>query len=350
MKLLIPLSFLLATGVWAQAPTPEQTAAMEAAAKAALEQGKPQQGAVPQAPAPQATMKQSVPIASVANLLTMPPDRVVATVDGEQVTAGDLQAILRTMSPATQQQALQNRRLFLEQYGVMKRLSAEAEKAKLDQQSPWKESLKNMRMQLLLQAEINRRMTEIEVPEEDQRKHYEANKDRYAQARVKAIYIPFSSEPVSKADEQGNKVLTEDEAKAKAESLLKQIREGADFVKLAKEHSGDPVSAAKDGDFGTIRKSDQIPEAVKTAVFGAKVGEVVGPVRQPSGFYLFRIEESGAPPFEQVRNNVANELRHLRFQEWLNSVQKSVEIKEEAIEVTMEVQQPSSPAQTPANK
>lgn len=340
MKLLIPLSLLLASGVWAQAPTPEQTAAMEAAAKAALEQGKPQQGTV-QTTAPQgAVQKQTVPIASVTSILAMPPDRVVATIDGDKVTAGDLQAILRTMPPQTQQIALQNRRQFLEQYGVMKRLSAEAEKAKLDQQSPWKESLKNMRMQLLLQAEINQKMAEIQVTEEEQRKHYEANKDRFVQAKVKAIYIPFSSEPVSQADEQGNKVLTEDEAKAKAESLLKQIKGGADFVKLAKEHSGDPVSAAKDGDFGTIRKSDQIPEAVKTAVFEAKAGDVVGPVRQPSGFYLFRIEESGAQTFEQVRNNVANEIRNSRFQEWLNSVQKSVEIKEEAFEVTMEVQQP----------
>jgi peptidyl-prolyl cis-trans isomerase C len=350
MRMFIPLT-LLAASAWAQAPAPTagQTAAMEAAAKAAVQQGKPQSGPAPAAKPAQGG-SQSIPIAETMSILAMPPQKVVATVDGNKVTAGDLQAVLRTMPPQVQQQALSNRRQFLEQYGVMRRLSAEAEKAKLDQQTPWKESLANMRMQVLLQAEINQKMAEIEVPEEEQKKFYEAHTDRFMQAKVKAIYIPFSTEPVSKVDEKGSKVLAEEEAKAKAESLLKQIRGGADFVKLAKENSGDPVSAGKDGDFGTIKKSDRIPEAVKTAVFGAKAGEVTEPVRQANGYYLFRIEESGPPPFEQVRDNVANELRNSRFQEWLNSVQKSVDIKEEAIEMKMEVQQPSSPTVAPEKK
>ncbi len=351
MRTLIPMFVLVAAGARAQAPapTPEQVSAMEKAAKAAVQQANPQSKTV-QIQVPAGGGKQSIPVAQMMSILAMPPDRVVATIDGDKVTAGDLQAILRTMPPQVQQQALSNRRQFLEQYGVMKRLSAEAEKAKLDQQSPWKESLQNMRMQVLLQAEINQKIAEIQVPVEEQRKSYEANKERFLQAKVKAIYIPFSTEPVSQADKKGEKVLTEEEAKARAESLLKQIRGGADFVKLVKENSKDPVSAAKDGDFGTIKKADQIPDAIKTAVFAAKAGEVTEPVRQPSGYYLFRVEEAGPQPFEQVQDNVANEIKNSRFQEWLNSVQKSVDIKEEAIEMTMEVQNPSSPAEAPGKK
>lgn len=351
MRMLIPLSFMLAASAWAQAPapTPEQKAAMEAAAKAAVEKAKPQSGTV-QVNVPVGGT-QSIPVAQMVSILAMPPDKVVATVDGNKVTAGDLQAILRTMPSQVQQQALSNRRQFLEQYGVMKRLSAEAEKNKLDQQTPWKETLANMRMQVLLQAEINQKIAEIQVPPEEQQKFYEANKDRFVQAKVKAIYIRFSGDPVSKADDKGNKILTEAEAKAKAESLLKQIRGGADFVKLVKENSGDAASAAKDGDFGTITKSDRmVPEAIKTAIFAAKAGEVTGPVRQANGYYLFRVEELGPPPLEQVRDNVANDIKNTRFQEWLNSVQKSVDIKEEAIEMTMEVQQPSSPAKAQEKK
>jgi peptidyl-prolyl cis-trans isomerase C len=341
---------MLAAGAWAQAPVPtaKQKAAMEAAAKAAVEKSKPQSGTV-QVNMP-AGGTQSIPLGQMVSILAIPADRVVATIDGSKVTAGDLQAILRTMPQQVQQQALSNRRQFLEQYAVMRRLSAEAEKNKLDQQSPWREQLANMRMQVLLQAEINQKIAEIQIPAEDQQKYYEANKDRFVQAKVKAIYLPFSSDPVSKADDKGKKVMTEDEAKAKAESLLKQIRGGADFVKLVKENSGDPVSVAKEGDFGTIKKSDQIPAGIKTAIFGAKAGDVTEPVRQPNGYYLFRIEESGPLPFDKVRDNVANDLKNSRFQEWLNSVQKSVDIKEEAIGMTMEVQQPSSPAKTPEKK
>jgi hypothetical protein len=348
--MLIPLSFVLAASALAQAPAPTagQKAAMEAAAKAAVEKSRAQSGTVQASPS--VSGKQSIPLTSVVSILAMPPGKVVATVDGAKVTAGDLQAILRTMPQQVQQQALSNRRQFLEQYGMMMRLSAEAEKRKLDQQSPWKESLANMRMQVLVQAEINQKLAEIQVPVEDQQKYYETNKDRFVQAKVKAIYIPFSSDPVSKADEKGKKVLTEGEAKAKAEGLLKQIRGGADFVKLVKENSGDPVSVGKDGDFGTIKKADQIPPEIKTAIFTAKAGDVTEPVRQPNGYYLFRIEELGAPPLEKVRDNVANEIKNSRFQEWLNSVQKGVDIKEEAMEVTTEVQKPSSPAKAPEKK
>ncbi len=350
MRMLIPLSFMLAASAWAQAsaPPPEQRVKMEAAAKAALDKAK-QQPEAPQATAP-VDGKQSVPVAQMVSLLAMPPDKVIATIDGNAVTAGDLQVLLRTMPPQQQQQVLSNRRQFLEQYGVMKRLSAEAEKNKLDQQSPWKETLANMRMQVLLQAEINQKIAEIQISPEEQQKFYQANKDRFVQAKVKAIYIRFSSDAVSKADDKGNRILTEDEAKAKAESLVKQIRGGADFVKLVKEHSSDAASVAKDGDFGTVGKADQIPVAIKTAIFAAKAGDVTEPVRQPNGYYLFRIEELGPQPFEQVRDNVANEIKNKRFQEWLNSVQKSVDIKEEAMEMTMEVQNPSSPAKAPEKK
>lgn len=348
----LTLTLLLASAAWAQTPAPaakpDPMAAGAAAAKAAVEKSNPPAPGTTQVTVPVTVPAeggtQTIPVASFMNLLSMEPGRVVATIDGSKVTAGDLQAILRTMPPNVQQQAVKERRQFLEQYGVMRRLSTEAAKAKLDQQSPWKEALENMRMQVLLQAEINQKLAEIQVPVEEQKKSYETNKDRFLQAKLKAIYIPFSTAPVSQADNKGSKVLTEDEAKAKAEDLLKQIRAGADFSKLAKEQSGDPTSAAKGGDFGTMKKADRLPEPVKAAVFAAKAGEVTEPLRQANGYYLFRVEEIGPQPFEQVQDSIAGELKNAQFTQWLNSVQKSIDIKEEGIEMTMEVQQPPSAA------
>jgi peptidyl-prolyl cis-trans isomerase D len=203
-------------------------------------------------------------------------------------------------------------------------------------------------MQMLAQARIGRRFDEIQIPSEEVNSVYEASKDRFMQAKVKAIYLPFSAAPVSQTDDQGKKVLTEGEAKAKAEDLLKQIRGGADFVKLVKENSGDPASVAKDGDFGTIRKGDQIPAPVKAAIFSSKAGDVTEPVRQAKGYYLFRIEEIGPQPLQEAQAAITNELKDGRFKEWLTSVQKSVEIKEEGIDMTTEAAQPSSSPQPAA--
>jgi parvulin-like peptidyl-prolyl isomerase len=302
----------------------------------------------PPAAAVKAVGAGTIPIMSVMPLQQMPPDRIVATVDGETVTAGDLQTMLREYPPQAQQAALKAPRQLLEGYGLMKRFLAEAEKAKLDQQSPFKEQLLHLRMQVLSQARFNQRIAEIQVPPEDVKKSYDANPDRFMQAKVKAIYIPFSAAPVSQADDKGKKVLTEDEAKAKAQDLLKQIRGGADFVKLVKENSADAASAAKDGDFGVIKKSDQISGAVKSAIFAAKAGEVTEPVRQGGGFYLFRIEEMGPQPYAEAQVTITNELRNVRVGEWLAAERKSIEIKEEGIEMTLEAAPLATPPPKPA--
>jgi len=69
---------------------------------------------------------------------------------------------------------------------------------------------------VLAQADIDKRLSEVKVPLEEVQKNYDTNQDRFVQAKVKAIYLPFSTAPVSTANDQGQKVMTEDEAKAKA--------------------------------------------------------------------------------------------------------------------------------------
>jgi peptidyl-prolyl cis-trans isomerase C len=266
--------------------------------------------------------------APAATLSTLPPSTVVATVDGTKVTASDLQAILRALPPASQQQALRSPRQFLDQFGLLRKLSAMAEQAKLHERSPLREQLEYNRMVGMAQAELLEAQNQIHISTEDAQKQYEANKAKYEQAKVKVIYIPFSANaPAAQQSTAEKKVLTEAEAKEKAEKLLVEIKGGADFVKLVKEHSGDPVSKGKDGDFGNIKRSDRIPEAIKTAVFALKPGEVSEPVRQPNGFYLFRLEESSQQTFDQVKDQITAEMRQARFSEWMQSMQKSIDIK-----------------------
>jgi len=271
---------------------------------------------------------QTVAPPTVTMTVDLPPETVVASVDGNKITMGDLQAVLKTLPQQAQQQALQDPRKFVEQYAMLRRLYELAEKDKLDQRTPYKEALAYSRMQVLFQAEINERYNAIPVSPEEQQKFYEANKDRYTQANVKVIYIPFSATPPP-SDPKAKKVLNEAEAKAKVEDLLKQIRAGADFVKLVKEHSEDPTSAAKDGDFGTIRKSDRIPDSIKSVIFALKPGEVSAPVRQPNGFYLFRVEQLTEEPYDKVKDAIFAELKNQRLMEWMNALQKGINIKVE---------------------
>ena len=344
MRICVLFTLLWASAAWAQLapPKPDPMAAAAAAAKAAAE-GSTMPANAAQGTAPVQVGSQTIPIASVMPIEQMPPDRLVATVDGKPVTAGDLRAFLTVMPPQNQQDLLKNRQRLLVSYGMVKRLAAAAEQAKLDQNSPWREQLGGFRLQVLAQADIDKRLSEVKVPLEEVQKNYDTNQDRFVQAKVKAIYLPFSTAPVSTANDQGQKVMTEDEAKAKAQDLLKQIRGGADFVKLVKENSGDPTSVAKDGDFGTIKKSDQIAGALKSAIFAAKAGEVTEPIHMPGGYYLLRIEELGPQPFGEVQATLTDEMRGARFREWLSAEQKSIAVKEEGIEMTLQAAPAASP-------
>jgi peptidyl-prolyl cis-trans isomerase C len=341
MKKFITLAMMTGATMWAQGQAQtkppagtQQKVDAAAAAKAELEKAmgaeKGAGAAKPEAAPPR------------VSLAAMPPDTVVATVDGEPVTAGTLQRLLHSIPGPAQQQALANPRDFITRFAATLKLAKEAEAEKLDQQSPYKEQLADMRLQVLSMAAVNRKMDSIQITPAEVQKVYDSNQDRFTQAKVKGIYIPFSTAPVSKPDSSGKKVLTEGEAKAKIEDLLKQARSGADFGKLAKENSGDPTSAAKDGDFGAIPKNAQgLPEAIKTAIFSAKAGEITEPIRQPNGFYIFRVEEIGKQPLDAVRQDIENELKQAQLQAWFNSLQANLNIKMEG-----QFSEPPSPAQS----
>lgn len=254
-------------------------------------------------------------------------ETIVATIEGKKVTAGELQSIVRSLGPAAQQNFTKDPEGFLNQLGMMKRMADMAEKAHLDRQSPYKEQLDFNRMLVLYTAQATAAQGAIIVTAEEQMKFYESNKDRYAQAKVKVIYTSFSANPSPQTDPKAKKILTESEARAESEKLLARIRSGKDFVKLVRENSDDADSAAKDGDFGVILRSDKIPDAIKSAVFALKPGEVSEPVKQPNGYYLFRLEDLTSKPYAEVKDDIYTEIQLGRLNDWMAATQKSVQVK-----------------------
>jgi peptidyl-prolyl cis-trans isomerase C len=271
---------------------------------------------------------------------------VIATIDGKKVTYGDIEKYVRGLPPQLQQTALQNRKQFIQQYGLMLRLNAMAEKAKLDEKSPYKESLESARMQILTQAQISELYDTFPITVEDEKKYYDENKSRFEQVTLKVIYIPFSPKSAN-APADGKKHLAEDEAKAKAELLVKEVKGGADFVKLVNENSEDATSKAKGGDFGTFSRSDNIPDSIRSVVFALKAGEVSAPLRQPNGFYIFRAESISQKPFSDVVGQIVSELKNTHLRGWLESATKGLDIKYDDEQFFASPAAPNAPAQAP---
>jgi peptidyl-prolyl cis-trans isomerase C len=268
---------------------------------------------IPQSPA--------APAPAAPGMPNLPDDAVIATFqDGSKVTMGEFKSFYGILSPQQQQSILHDRGEFLHQWAVMRRLAQIAVERKLNDQSPYKEALEQSRMQVLYQAAINDTLNSFVVEPGDIVKFYETNKNKYAQVKVKAIYVAYSEDAAGTAAGKGKKPLTEAEARAKTEKLLAQIKAGADFVKLAKENSDDETSREKDGDFATLHFGDNIPDAFRTAIFKLKQGEVTQPLKQPNGYYLLRAEDVSYRQLSEVRDEIYNEIKNQRFAEWMSKL------------------------------
>ena len=77
------------------------------------------------------------------------------------------------------------------------------------------------------------------------------------------------------------------ESEEKANELLAQINEGADFAQLAMENSSCP-SKAQGGDLGEFSPGMMVPEFDK-AIFSNEAGSIVGPVQTQFGYHLISI-------------------------------------------------------------
>lgn len=138
-----------------------------------------------------------------------------------------------------------------------------------------------------------------------------ALRDRYAETyqrtsvRVRHIAFPVV-EP--ETPEQADAALAA--AQNAARSIHAQIRGGGDFAQLAREHSGDPVTAREGGLLGWVNREALPDTDLADAIFRLPVGVASEPVLQERyGYHIFLVEERReAQPFESVRGRLEKEI------------------------------------------
>lgn len=78
-------------------------------------------------------------------------------------------------------------------------------------------------------------------------------------------------------------------ARAKAESLLAEIKRGTDFERVAKRESADSASREQGGDLGWNRRGQMVPEFERW-MFGLRPGEMSPVVETAHGFHIIRVD------------------------------------------------------------
>lgn len=131
----------------------------------------------------------------------------------------------------------------------------------------------------------------LAVTEAEARKYYDENPDKFKiPEQVRASHILIATEAT---DPNADPNQVKAQAREKAEGLLKQVKDGADFATLAKENSACP-SASDGGDLGTFTRGKMVP-AFEQAAFGLKVGEVSDLVETEFGFHIIKVTEHQDP-------------------------------------------------------
>jgi peptidyl-prolyl cis-trans isomerase D len=144
----------------------------------------------------------------------------------------------------------------------------------------------------------------VQVSDDDLRKAYSANLDRYrTPERVKARHILIKTLDRPKEEQ--------DKLAAKAGDILKQLRAGGNFADLAKKYSEDPGSAAKGGDLDWVTRGQMVKE-FEDATFALKTNEISSVIKTPYGYHIIQAtdrEPAKVKPFEEVKATLAVELK-----------------------------------------
>lgn len=150
----------------------------------------------------------------------------------------------------------------------------------------------------------------VESLDEAARAVYDANRDRFAKARVSHILVA---------------------TREQADAARARIAAGQDFAAVAKEVSTDASSRERNGDLGVeVTRNSSLAAPFLEAVFSIPVNDVSQPVQTSFGFHLIKVTSREVPPFEQVADDARQQVllaHEEKFSNWLVDALRKAKIE-----------------------
>lgn len=142
------------------------------------------------------------------------------------------------------------------------------------------------------------------IKDDEIQKYY--NENIYGQ--VKASHILISSKVKDNATDE-EKTKAENKAKKKAEKIIKQLNEGADFKELAKKYSSDDATASNGGDLGYFNLDDMTEEFSNAVKKLNKDEYTKEPVKTTYGYHIIlKTGEKDKPKLKKVKSDIIDKL------------------------------------------
>lgn len=139
--------------------------------------------------------------------------------------------------------------------------------------------------------------------------YYDAHKSDYQhpeQVQLSEILIPTANP--DNADQVAK-------AKAKIDSIDKQLKAGADFDKLAKSDSSGPM-ASQGGNLGVFKRG-QLAPVLEQDTFSLKAGQFTHPIQTRQGWIILKVtkhDAAGVTPVDQVQNQIMDAIGYQKMQ------------------------------------
>ena len=256
------------------------------------------------------------------------PTTPLAEINGRTMTAADFTNLIKTLPPEVRTRAILSSKDFLRDYAFMLHLVEDAERLGLDKKQPYRNRLNYNRDMTLMQAAVDDYLNNIVVTPDQQQAGYTTDPNKYRFANVRVLYVSYSLTPPPQTDLNAPKILNEPEAREKIEGIRQELlHKKDDFGAYVTRYSEDAVSRKEGGVMRPIAFFDaQVPDAIRQPIFAAKAGEVVGPVKLPNGYYLFKVDAVDVRKYEEVKDQIYEELRQQRFQEWFDGQRASLKV------------------------
>jgi peptidyl-prolyl cis-trans isomerase C len=155
-------------------------------------------------------------------------------------------------------------------------------------------------------------------------------KNPVTESDVRAEYdrqAALSKEPQNSKQYEVSQIQVATEAEAT--EIIQQINKGAKFETLAKDKSLEKISGAQGGVVGWVLPA-QLASPINTLIVNLGKGQVAqSPIRTNNGWHVVKLDDVRPfviAPFDQVRNNLAQELVQQRRQQAVNALLKDAKV------------------------
>ncbi|MBU1536470.1 peptidyl-prolyl cis-trans isomerase [Myxococcota bacterium] len=282
--------------------------------------------------------------------------QVVATVNGESITVGELYDMINSRPPAWRRIfAKKEKKLeFLNNQIIVEKLLYDAAQKTGIIKDPVVQEAANKRMvDLLRRDQITKIRATIKVSEDEMKKYYEENKSQFSQPEgMIAAHILVKT-------------------KAEAETILKTLTAdkgaaGRQWRALVTKHSIDEESKAKGGLLGTAKhrvvseKDTFFEKPLVEAIWKLKKnGDVGGPVQTSKGWHVLKrynkrkaLDITFAQAKRRLTRLVERQSINKAYTEWVNSLKKKYNIKifPENVKYVQILAEPEKPASATGHK